>query len=139
MAPPAPPQHAVNLGHKPLLVLDVTANSIRSTAMADRGATSLFIDEHFARSHGFKLRLKERPDTLQVVDGRESAAGLIRFEVDVFLNIGNHYEYVTFQVTTLANYPMILGKAWFNRHDPSICWSKKLVTFDYDICKNNCN
>ena len=106
--------------------------------MADSGATSLFIDEHFARSHGFKLRLKERPDTLQVVDGRESAAGLIRFEVDVFLSIGNHYEYVTFQVTTLANYPMILGKAWFNRHDPSICWSKNLVTFDSNFCKNTC-
>ena len=91
--------------------------------MADSGATSLFVDAHFLEKNNLKPIKKKYPETLKVVDGRESVSGAITHEIELNLQLGDHLERALFQVTKLSDYPIILGKAWLNRHDPTIHWS----------------
>ena len=53
--------------------------------MVDSGATSLFIDEDFARAYNIPLKLKNKLETLTVVDGRTSSAGDIIYKAEIQL------------------------------------------------------
>lgn len=133
------PSHTCNLGNKPPLVLDCIINdSLPCTCMVDSGATSVFIDAHFVSTHKLATKKKKYPESLKVVDGRNSAAGQITHEVDLNLQIDQHVERITFQVTQIAGYPIVLGKAWLDRHDPEISWSKNTLTFSSPSCQNLC-
>ena len=109
-----------------------------TTCMIDSGASSQFMDHAFAVDNGFKLVLKSVPETLTVVDGRPSAAGLLTHEVHASLLIDQHLERLVFQVTQLASYPLILGKSWLRYHNPVIDWAKNTVLFGSGHCQAHC-
>lgn len=88
-------------------------------AMIDSGASTQFIDIDFAAKHNLQLTLKPRPETLIVVDGRE-ANNRLTHTCTLNLTIDQHIETLTFQVTKLAGWDMILGKMWLKRHNPVI-------------------
>ena len=128
-----------NLGaEEPIILPALVEGHIKSYCMLDSGATSQFMDTSFAQSQGFKLRRKKEPEDLVVVDGSFSSAGPLQFETDVQLLIDQHLETVTFQVTKIGHYPMILGKSWLKRHNPQIDWAKNIVTFSSGFCQAHC-
>ncbi|KAL5614213.1 hypothetical protein BROUX41_000052 [Berkeleyomyces rouxiae] len=95
--------------------------------MVDSGATSCFVDTQFVSRHGLTPRRKMHAETLHVVDGRESAAGMVTHEIPMTLAYRGHVENMLFQITTLAEYPIILGKSWLEAHEPRISWSQNLL------------
>lgn len=128
-----------NLGNKAPLVLSVILNdSISTSAMVDSGATSLFIDFDFLKKNNLKPQRKKYPEILRVVDGRESSGGAISHEIELDLLLGEHFERTVFQVTKLSDYPIILGKAWLDRHNPSIHWSSNSISFLSKFCSSSC-
>lgn len=106
--------------------------------MIDSGATSLFVDAEFLKINKLKPRKKKYPETLRVVDGRESCEGAIKYEIELHILLGDHKERALFQVTKLAEYPLILGKAWLDRHNPDIDWPSNSISFESKFCKKSC-
>lgn len=103
--------------------------------MIDSGASALFIDSDFVSLHG--LTPRPRPFAQQVIlaNGKEET---LTSEIDVPLLIDQHLETVTCQVMKLSGYTIILGKPWLKRHDPSIKWSRNVVSFASPFCQANC-
>lgn len=131
--------HSFDLGNERPLALNATVEKdIQACIMVDSGASTSFIDEKFVKKNHFSLRLKVCPETVHVVDGRQSASGLITHELDLLLTIRNHSEILTFQVTKIARYDIILGKSWLSTHDPEIKWSKNKILFSSAYCRSNC-
>ena len=82
--------------------------------MIDSGATSLFVDIDFINQNNLKPKSKKYPESLKLVDGRESSGSSITHEIELSIQIDNHFERTLFQVTKLSDYPLILGKAWLD-------------------------
>ena len=98
----------------------------------------MFIDEDFARANNIPLKLKNKPETLTVVDGRTSSAGDIIYEAEIQLQLDQHIETAIFQVTKISGYPAILGRSWLSYHSPDINWAKGTITFSSPICQISC-
>ena len=79
-----------------------------ASAMIDSGASTQFIDPDFARQLGIPLKQNTVPEALIVVDGRKVAPLTHTYTLD--LMIDQHLETLTFQVTKLAGWQLILGK-----------------------------
>ena len=83
---------------------------IQTQAMIDSGATSSFIDTNFIKEHNLPLERKSSPIPLYVIDGRPVASGEITHNtIPLTLSITNHSEKLSFDVTQLGTYPIILG------------------------------
>ena len=118
-----------DLGHSPLLTLNIRLNGIPTTAMVDSGATSVFIDQGFVKRHNLIPRQKSSPQPLTVADGRQSSGGLVTQEIDLSMQVLQHSEQLTFHVTSLPQFPVILGRSWLNKHNPEISWSSNSIKF----------
>ena len=54
------------------------------------------------------------------------------------MDIGNHSETLTFDVTPLGKHNIMLGLPWLQRHNPTIHWCSSKVTFISDYCEECC-
>ena len=72
-----------------------------------------------------------------MVDGREATSQLTH-TCTMNLTIDQYLETLTFQVTKLAGWDMILGKTWLKKHNPVIDWTRNTVTFSSGHCQANC-
>ena len=106
-------------------------------AMIDSGASTQFIDLDFVVKNNQPLTLKPKPETLIVVDVREAESQLTH-SCTLDLTVDQHLETLTFQVTKLVGWNMILGKTWLKRHNPVIDWTKNTVTFGSSYCQAHC-
>ena len=137
--PPAPIIHVFDLGNeRPLAFKALINKKIKTLTMLDSGASTSFIDEAFIRKHKLVSRPKQCAEVVRVVDGRQSASGMITHEIDLSLTINEHQEILTFQITCIARYDIILGKSWLSKHDPEIRWSSNLLSFPSSYCQENC-
>ena len=107
--------------------------------MADCGATASFIDSLFAQLHGLKLIPLQHPRDLTVADGKIISSGAITHTVRIALALGGtHHEVLKLFITTLGQYPVVLGLPWLRKHDPRIHSSENIVTFDSKYCLEHC-
>ena len=104
------------------------------SAMIDSGASTQFIDLDCVLRNNLPLPLKPKPGTIIVVNGRE-AENQLTHTCTLDLTIDQHSETLTFQVTKLAGWNMILGKNWLKRHNPVIDWTRNTVTFGSGYCQ----
>ena len=81
-----------------------------ATCMIDFGASSQFIDLNFALGLKLALDKKTTPENLVLVDGVCSKVGQIMHTCTLKLMIDQHLETLTFQVTKLAGWNLIVGK-----------------------------
>ena len=108
-----------NLGSEKPMVIPVNIlgqsvlgqNPVKGSAMIDCSASTQFIDRDFTQNLNLTLDLKPKPETLIVVDEQESENRLTH-TCTIDLMTDQHLETVTFQVTKLAGWQMILGKTW---------------------------
>ena len=127
--------NSADLGCNEPMIVPVRLNKdTTGSAMIDSGASTLFIDIDFAVKYNLPLTLKRKPETLIVVDGRE-AENQLTHTCTLDLTVDQHLEILTFQVTKLAGWNMILGKTWLKRHNPVIDWTKNTVTFESGYCQ----
>ncbi|HYP42904.1 MAG TPA: retropepsin-like aspartic protease [Candidatus Nitrosocosmicus sp.] len=128
-----------DLGTKEPILVDACVNNyVQTICMIDCGATSQFIDYDFAKTNKIPLQQKKIPEKLTLVDGRPSTAGDLIYEATIELAINQYLEKITFQITKIGKYPMILGTTWLERHNPQIDWRRSTVSFTDDYCLRNC-
>ncbi|KAI1003433.1 hypothetical protein K3495_g4771 [Podosphaera aphanis] len=136
---PPPVIHTLDLGNeKPLAITAFLQQNIPAHTMIDSGASTSFIDELFIKRNRLRARKKLSPETVRVVDRRQSSSGHITLEIDLQLQLGSHSERLTFQVTRIARYHIILGKSWLSKLDPEIKWSNNVVSFTSPFCQETC-
>ena len=100
------------------------STTVTTLALIDSGASASFMDEKFAKFHNINLVTKKIPYTLQVVDGRPISSGTIDGStVSLRMSLDDHSESISFDITKIGSYPLILGIDWLRKHNPLIEWS----------------
>ncbi|SYW81988.1 uncharacterized protein UHO2_00473 [Ustilago hordei] len=95
--------------------------------MIDSGATTNFIDLHFATLHSLPLTLKPLTETLWLAEGKTQVT--ISKEVQLPCLVAELFSSdITFQVTNLGPCPIILGLLWLKRVNPKIDWQTGGIT-----------
>jgi hypothetical protein len=75
---------------------------------------------------------------LRLADGKEADnKDLIQY-APVILELGNHKEPLALDISNLIH-DIILGLPWFEKHNPTIDWGSRTISFDSSYCINNCN
>lgn len=94
-----------------------------SFALVDSGATANFVDKQHCDQYGLTLIPKSDPVPLFVIDGRPIASGFITHSVLIPAKIlGDNFATLEFEVTSLGNYPFVLGMPWLRHVNPCIDW-----------------
>lgn len=120
------------------VTLEAQLNSRGATALVDSGATGIFMHPQFAQDCQAEIKAKAIPREVRVIDGRMINSGLITHEASVELQVGDHREWLTADITNTGRYPCVLGTPWLVRHDPTIRWPQREVSFDSSYCLQNC-
>ncbi|ETE60414.1 Retrotransposon-derived protein PEG10, partial [Ophiophagus hannah] len=122
-----PPRHLI------LVVQGFLANSSQGIpvhALVDSGTTTNFMDMAFATQYEVPQCPVVPPLLVETIDGRVLLSGPIRAATQPFhLTISSHEEAIQFYITSRLHFPMVLGVAWLQSHDPQIYWSQNLITF----------
>jgi hypothetical protein len=107
--------------------------------MVDSGATGLaFIDQDFARLHGFLLTPLTPSVAVEVIDGRLISSGKITHLATAHMAIHEHSENLSMLVTQLGHYPLVLGTPWLDLHDVGLRFSSLTVSFGSKYCLDHC-
>ena len=115
-----------------LLVYVGTLNGKFARILVDCGASTHFISEQWLKKHGFKAVAKGVTDTVLMANGVQQASCL---EVrDAELTIGATYqEVMSFHALPLGDtFDVVLGKPWFEKHDPHFDWKLNVGTFTHN-------
>ena len=99
-------------------------------ALIDSGADDCFIDFEFAKQASIPVVRLPNPLAMTSLNG--NFLGKITHEtVPVTLTVsGNHFETIRFKVLHSSAAPVVLGKTWLLRHNPSISWvTNKILTW----------
>ena len=112
--------------------------TVTINAMIDSGATEDFIDQEVCNKHGIKMIKAKHPREIYLADGKPSAMGPVTHMTKVPMDISSHRELAVFQVANLQNYEVILGMPWLRKHNPTIDWNDKNITFNDKRCTTWC-
>ena len=118
------------------MVVEGSVDDRNARTFLDLGANSQFINTQFAQKHNIPVYPLERPQMLSLADGKKTLAitHIAKFNLD----IGKHKEEVIAWVADLE-YDVVLGRPWFNKHQPSITFATGTVTFESNHCTQHCS
>lgn len=131
---------SISAPHKDHLLLPCTIvlnkNKFASHAFLECGATDNFYDLDSAQKRNLPLTVLSLPRQLYLVDG--SLAACITHTTTIKIDIMGHKESVTFFLTNLGKYELILGRKWLRKHNPLVNWAQDVVSFNSEYCKTYC-
>uniref|UniRef100_A0A803SNA3 ribonuclease H n=1 Tax=Anolis carolinensis TaxID=28377 RepID=A0A803SNA3_ANOCA len=108
-------------------------------AMIDSGATNNFIDREYADSLGLQYHDFKNARVVQAIDGRPLKTGPVsQWTEPTRMWIREHMEEISFFVTEVPHFPVILGIPWLTLHDPNISWTNRELQFASKHCQNHC-
>jgi len=122
----------------PLKLSWVVNENIPATCIIDSGASSQLIDLDFAVNMNLPLVPKGKPEDLVLADGGRSIVGQITNTCNLKLAIDQYMKELTFQVTKLAGWNLIVGKPCLRCHNPSINWVPNTIAFSSGYCHAHC-
>jgi hypothetical protein len=100
---------------------------LRTNALLDCGATSLFVDTEYVKQKRLTVRNLARPILVYNVGGILNEAGAISGIVDIVLWYKGHTERAQFAVTGLGKQDLILSYTWLHEHNPEVDWQTNTV------------
>src|SRR5436190_2232124 len=77
------------------------------------------MDSRFAAALNILPTLKSQAIKYTMADGKTSAGGIV-----TLIKVGPHQESLTFDITKLYSYPIMLGIPWLKRH--RVSWSPNI-------------
>ncbi|CAI5793273.1 Hypothetical predicted protein, partial [Podarcis lilfordi] len=81
----------------------------------DSGSNADFIGLDFLQEHNIALLPATLPLKVVTVDGRELLGGqVVQQTPPMVMQIGNHREVISFNVTQLSDTPIVLGMSWLH-------------------------
>ena len=111
---------------------------IKTFVMIDSGCSENVIDSRFVQYLGVPSSTKAVPLHLKLADGTLNPSGIVTDEITTQLRITKHQEAISFDVTKIESYPIMLGIPWLKCHDPGIHWSRHEITFNSPFCLSSC-
>jgi hypothetical protein len=97
---------------------------IKTQPLVDSGAGGIFMDQNYARKHGFNLTKLEYLITARNMDGTENKQGTIRYYTDLDIQVNSKTNTERFLITGLGNQKIILGLPWLRKHNLEINWKE---------------
>jgi hypothetical protein len=85
---------------------------IETQPLVDSGAGGIFMDQNYARKHGFNLTKLEYPITARNVDGTKNKQGTIQYYTNLDIQVNGKTNTERFLITGLGNQKIILGLPW---------------------------
>ena len=108
-------------------------------SLVDTGASGYaFIDKSFARNHGLVFYALRYPCIVRGFDGQPSSTGRITHLAEAILVIQGHVERMFFYITSLQQYPVVLGLPWLYRHSVTANFKENSLTFASPFYLKNC-
>ena len=89
--------------------------------MLDSGAAANFLSARVAAEMGLNL-LTPRSEEIGLAQMPNGSTSECQATKLLSLRIGGHRDKIAFNATRLDRYDVILGQAWFRKHNPSINW-----------------
>jgi hypothetical protein len=115
--------------HDQLFITTIQLQEKPVTAMIDSGASGNFITQDTVERNRLPTQKKNQAYRLRVVDGT-TAQGTVDTETQLITaTVRKHREEIQFDVLEHANYPVILGKPWLRKHNPTINWRTHEIQF----------
>ena len=121
------PAHLYDLNGKPIALV---------SALLDSGCTGSCINQKFVDLHGLETRKLPYPIPVYNADGTVNRDGSIKEFVKIRIKIQEHEEYIDLAVTNLGDTDLYLGYEWLIRHNPTVDWIQRSITFDN--CPEEC-
>jgi gag-polyprotein putative aspartyl protease len=110
-----------NFFHTNAIIMTPEKNEpIKTQPLVDSGAGGIFMDQNYARKHGFNLTKLEYPITARNVDGTKNKQGTIWYYTDLNIQVNGKMNMEQFLITGLGNQKIILGLPWLQEHNPEI-------------------
>ena len=107
------------------LQMAVYLGGSRATALLDSGASGNFVDPRYLSGRNIHCRKKTRTYELQSL-GDQPVISQVQDETrPAELRIGRHREQISFDVTELGGYDLVLGYPWLKLHNPVINWQEE--------------
>ena len=123
---------------EPLTLPVIVNDSLPASLLMHSGASSQFIDVDYVGCMNLKMTLKPESQDLILADMKPPPIGKITHTCTLKLTIDQHEENLTFQVTKLAGWELILRKPWLWRYNPLIDWSKNTCVLCSGYCQYHC-
>lgn len=102
--------------------------------MIDSGATGNFVNERIVRTHTLPTEALSTPKPLTVVDGRPIAAGTVTQRTpELPMTIKGRATEISLLVTSIGKHEIILGLPWLERHNPTVNWTGRELSWDDGI------
>jgi len=99
-----------------------------------------FISKSLVQKYNLNTIELPTPISLVAIDDKPVSSGFIAHRtqnLNVYVN-NVHSEQLSFNIIDSPNHSIVLGAPWLEKHDPSISWSKKQVSFDSKQCTEYC-
>uniref|UniRef100_A0A670ILS5 Gypsy retrotransposon integrase-like protein 1 n=1 Tax=Podarcis muralis TaxID=64176 RepID=A0A670ILS5_PODMU len=117
----------------------VTSVTVRLPITIDSGSNADFVGVQFVKQHRIELLPATLPLNVVTVDGRKLLGGqVVQQTPPMVMQIGNHREVISFNVTRLSDTPIVLGMSWLDRHSPTMAWYQRQLTFGSSYCAQHC-
>jgi hypothetical protein len=108
----------------------LSRHPVEAKALIDTGASISFASKQFLARADIQPTRKEIPKAVYMADGTLSLDGLVGHHLlDVPLSIYGFHDVMNFDVLSLAEYDLIIGADWLQRHDAVISWKDKSLAF----------
>ena len=108
------------------LEIPVTINGRVFTAMIDSGAQGNYISPSIVNQEQLEWDYKEDPYRLSTVEGSEVTyknSLIIQETAQLPVRLPGKDEYITFDITDIADHELILGIPWLRNSNPVIDWT----------------
>ena len=111
---------------------------LKTLALLDSEAFAYFLNEEFAKCHKICLVQKSKPVHVEVIDGQPLSSGSVTYELEpIEMTFKDHSSYIIFNIIKTPSNLIILGFSWLEKHNPSIDWRLRTITFPIGHSKNN--
>ncbi len=97
--------------------------------LIDSGASANFVNASLVEKFAWTTHTKAQSDAVQLANGLVEGSRCVL--PDAALSIGTYEDLDTFHVTRLSGHDVILGKAWLDRLNPVVDWSRNKLMFSY--------
>ncbi len=128
--------------YRPLCYIDVEVKGdntdwITTRALLDSGGQGSFINDKLFNRYALLCLPKPRPISLILADGQPSKGGDIHSYTPVTLRIAGGEEAIGLDVAPTTHH-IVLGVPWLEKHDPSISFDRRTLTFSSQYCRTHC-
>ena len=107
-------------------------------ALIDSGASRNFINTSLVKEWNLPLITLNNPKQICTIDGSSVKSGKVWHRVELPIRINNHNHISSFLVCDLGEYPIVLGLRWLTKHNPTVNWLERTITFQSPYCQENC-